>query len=47
MQKVGLVLVLSGRFNFSLPLLDCLRRWGFLDKPRERRETESFFERRA
>jgi len=36
-----------GRFNFSLPLLDRLRRWGFLDKARERRETESYFDRLA
>ena len=46
-KRQGLVLALSGRFNFSLPLLDRLRRWGFLDKARERRETESYFGRLA
>jgi ABC-type sugar transport system ATPase subunit len=46
-KRQGLVLALSGRFNFSLTLLDRLRRWGMLDKGRERRQAEAFFDRLA
>jgi ABC-type sugar transport system ATPase subunit len=42
-KRQGLVLMLGGRQNFSLPLLDRLSRLGFLDFPRERREAADFF----
>jgi ABC-type sugar transport system ATPase subunit len=44
-KRQGLVLMLGGRVNFSLPLLERLRRFGLIDKPRERRRTREFFSR--
>ena len=44
-KRQGLVLGMSGRGNFSLSLLDRLRRLGLLDRARERREAEMHFER--
>jgi ABC-type sugar transport system ATPase subunit len=46
-KRQGLVLPQSGRFNFALPLLDRLTRWGLMDGSRERREAKSFFSRLA
>jgi ABC-type sugar transport system ATPase subunit len=46
-KRQGLVLTLSGRFNFSMALLDRLSRWGFMDGSRERREAEAYFARLA
>jgi ABC-type sugar transport system ATPase subunit len=44
-KRQGLVISLSGRFNFSLTLLERLRRWMLLDTGRERREAEAQFAR--
>ena len=44
-QRQGLVLMMSGRANFSLVILDQLRRLLFLDQRRERRTAEDFFSR--
>jgi ABC-type sugar transport system ATPase subunit len=44
-KRQGLILGLSGRFNFSITILDRLTRWGLLDGGRERRETEEAFAR--
>ena len=44
-KRQGLVISLSGRFNFSLTLLERLRRWLLLDTGRERREAEAQFAR--
>jgi ABC-type sugar transport system ATPase subunit len=46
-KRQGLVLMLSGRMNFSMALLDRLRRWGFMAGRRERRETQEYFARLA
>jgi ABC-type sugar transport system ATPase subunit len=46
-KRQGLVLMLSGRLNFSMSLLDRLSRWGFVDGRRERREAEDYFARLA
>jgi ABC-type sugar transport system ATPase subunit len=42
-KREGLILMMSGRGNFSLVILDRLRRWGLLDHRREAAETEAFF----
>jgi ABC-type sugar transport system ATPase subunit len=44
-KRQGLVLMMGGRQNFSLPLLDRLSRLGFLNHSGERRQTQSFFDR--
>jgi ABC-type sugar transport system ATPase subunit len=44
-KRQGLVLGMSGRRNFSLPLLDRLSRLGFLNHGRERREAQEYFGR--
>ncbi len=46
-KRQGLILMMSGRGNFSLVILERLRRWWFLDQGRERREAEAFFGRLA
>jgi ABC-type sugar transport system ATPase subunit len=43
-KRQGLVLGMSGRANFSLAILDRLRRLGLLDKPAEKREALQQFE---
>jgi ABC-type sugar transport system ATPase subunit len=42
-KRQGLVLMMSGRENFSLPLLDRLTRMGLLDKSEERRQATEYF----
>jgi ABC-type sugar transport system ATPase subunit len=42
-KRQGLVLMMSGRANYSLALLDRLRRLGLLDKSGERRGAEEYF----
>lgn len=44
-KRQGLVLTMGGRTNFSLAILDRLRRWLLLDQRRERREASDFFAR--
>ena len=44
-KRQGLVLMHGGRFNFSLPILERLRRLGLIDRPRERRRTREYFQR--
>ena len=44
-KRQGLVLSLSGKFNFSITILDRLCRWGILDGSRERREAQESFAR--
>ena len=44
-KRQGLILMMSGRGNFSLVILDRLRRWGFLDHRREAREAGTLFAR--
>lgn len=44
-KRQGLILTMGGRKNFSLAILDRLRRWLLLDQRRERREASDFFER--
>ena len=44
-KRQGLILAMSGRANFSLVILDRLRRWGLLDRGREGREAAEFFQR--
>ena len=44
-KRQGLVLMMSGRANFSLAMLDRLRRMGLLDRKRERAEAEAHFGR--
>jgi ABC-type sugar transport system ATPase subunit len=44
-KRQGLVLGMSGRANFSLAMLDRLRRFGLLDRRRERNEAQSLFDR--
>ena len=44
-KRQGLVLGMSGRQNFSLSMLDRLRRLGFLDKRREKRGAAEYFEK--
>ena len=44
-QRQGLVLMMSGRANFSLVILEQLRRRLFLDQRRERRLAQDFFGR--
>ena len=44
-KRQGLVLMLSGRENFSLPLLDRLTRMGLLNHGLERRMTTDYFDR--
>jgi len=43
-KRQGLILMMSGRKNLSLPLLDRLRRLGLLDQSRERDLTIKYFE---
>ncbi len=42
-KRQGLILMMSGRGNFSLVILDRLRRWGLLNHRQEAAETESLF----
>jgi ABC-type sugar transport system ATPase subunit len=42
-KRQGLVLMLSGRANFSMAMLEHLSRFGWIDRARERREAERFF----
>ena len=44
-KRQGLVLGMGGRQNFSLSMLDRLRRLGLLDKSREKREAAEYFEK--
>jgi len=44
-KRQGLVLMMSGRRNFSLATLDQFSRWGWLQQRRERRAAGEFFER--
>jgi ABC-type sugar transport system ATPase subunit len=44
-KRQGLILMMSGRGNFSLVILDRLRRWGLLRHKQEGREAETFFAR--
>ncbi|HUJ08919.1 MAG TPA: sugar ABC transporter ATP-binding protein [Verrucomicrobiae bacterium] len=44
-KREGLVLTMSCRHNFSLVILDRLRRWGLLSHRREAREAETLFTR--
>ena len=44
-KRQGLVLMMGGRQNFSLPLLDRLSVMGFLRHGEERRQTADYFER--
>ena len=44
-KRQGLVLMMGGRQNFSLPLLDRLQRLGFLRHGEERRQAADFFGR--
>ena len=44
-KRQGLVLMAGGRFNFSLPMLKRLSRFGFVDRSTERNQTRTFFER--
>jgi ABC-type sugar transport system ATPase subunit len=44
-KRQGLVLNMGGRQNFSMAMLDRLRRFFFLDKRRERRQAAEYFER--
>jgi len=46
-KRQGLVLPLSVRFNFSLAILDRLRRLFWLDQRQERRQARALFERLA
>jgi ABC-type sugar transport system ATPase subunit len=46
-KRQGLVLMHGGRFNFSLPVLERLRRFGLINQSRERRETEDHFRQLA
>ncbi|MGH7215114.1 MAG: sugar ABC transporter ATP-binding protein, partial [Tepidisphaeraceae bacterium] len=46
-KRQGLVLMMSGRSNFSMAMLDRMRRMGLLDHGRERREAERYFARLA
>jgi ABC-type sugar transport system ATPase subunit len=43
-KRQGLVLMMGGRQNFSLAMLRRLRRWGILDKSRERRLASDSFQ---
>jgi ABC-type sugar transport system ATPase subunit len=42
-KRQGLVLMMSGRANFSLAMLDRMRRMGLLDREKERREAGEYF----
>jgi ABC-type sugar transport system ATPase subunit len=42
-KRQGLVLMMAGRANFSLAMLDRLKRLGLLDHARERREAQTHF----
>jgi ABC-type sugar transport system ATPase subunit len=44
-KRQGLVLMMSGRANFSLAMLDRLKRLGFLAHRRERAQAQEFFNR--
>jgi ABC-type sugar transport system ATPase subunit len=44
-KRQGLIPLLSCQANFSLVILDQLRRWGLLDRAREGREARALFER--
>ncbi len=44
-KRQGLVLMMSCRRNFSLVILDRLRRWGLLDHRQEAVEADTFFSR--
>ncbi len=44
-KRQGLILMMSGRANFSLVILDRLRRWGLLNHRQEAAATESLFAR--
>jgi ABC-type sugar transport system ATPase subunit len=44
-KRQGLVLMMGGRQNFSLPLLKRLSRFGFLNHGEERRQATDFFAR--
>jgi ABC-type sugar transport system ATPase subunit len=44
-KRQGLVLMMGGRQNFSLPLLQRLSHFGFLDHAAERRQATDFFSR--
>jgi ABC-type sugar transport system ATPase subunit len=42
-KRQGLILMMSGRANFSLVILDRLRRWGLLNHRQEATEAEALF----
>jgi ribose transport system ATP-binding protein len=44
-KREGLVLMMSCRHNFSLVILDRLRRWGLLNHRQEARDAETLFAR--
>jgi ABC-type sugar transport system ATPase subunit len=44
-KREGLVLMMGGRQNFSMAMLPRMRRMGMLDKGKERRETQVYFDR--
>jgi ABC-type sugar transport system ATPase subunit len=44
-KRQGLVLNMGGRQNFSLSMLDRLRRLGLLDKRREKKQAAEYFEK--
>jgi ABC-type sugar transport system ATPase subunit len=44
-KRQGLILMMSGRRNFSMAMLDRLRKGGLLDHKSERRQAEEYFAR--
>jgi ABC-type sugar transport system ATPase subunit len=44
-KRQGLILMAGGRFNFGLPLLDRLGRWGLIDRASEREQAVRQFSR--
>jgi len=44
-KREGLVLMMGGRQNFSMAMLPRMRRMGMIDRPKERRLTQEYFDK--